>query len=122
MLCLACGAEMRLVEVVEDATMLVSGYEHQTWQCLGCDSVEQRTAFSRKKRHTPRALVEPVPVEPAQTATDEQTQIEPAELAPIVSVQVEQLASAELSQTAPLETIVSVEATDEPEPPKARRN
>src|SRR6516225_7584082 len=49
MLCLACGAEMRLVEVVEDTTMLVSGYEHQTWQCLGCDSVEQRTTFIRKK-------------------------------------------------------------------------
>ena len=49
MLCLACGAEMRLVEVVEDTTMLVSGYEHQTWQCSGCDSVEQRTTFIRKK-------------------------------------------------------------------------
>jgi len=49
MLCLACGAEMRLVQVVEDTTMLVSGYEHQTWQCSGCDSVEQRTTFSRKK-------------------------------------------------------------------------
>ena len=44
-----CGAEMRVVEVVEDATMLVSGYEHQTWQCSGCDSVEQRTTFSPKK-------------------------------------------------------------------------
>ena len=49
MLCLACGAEMRLVEVVEDTTMLVSGYEHQTWQCSGCDTVEQRTTFIRKK-------------------------------------------------------------------------
>jgi len=49
MLCLACGAEMRLVEVVEDTTMLVSGYEHQTWQCPGCDTVEQRTTFIRKK-------------------------------------------------------------------------
>ena len=29
--------------------MLVSGYEHQTWQCSGCDSVEQRTTFIRKK-------------------------------------------------------------------------
>ena len=46
MLCLACGAEMRLVQVVKDTTMLVSGYQHRTWQCSGCDSVEQRTTFS----------------------------------------------------------------------------
>ena len=49
MLCLACGAQMRLVEVVEDTTMLVSGYEHQTWQCSGCSGVEQRMTFSSKK-------------------------------------------------------------------------
>ena len=49
MLCLACGAEMRLVQVVKDTAMLVSGYEHQTWQCSGCSSVEQRTTFIRKK-------------------------------------------------------------------------
>ena len=49
MLCLACGAEMRLVEAVEDTTMLVSGYEHQTWQCSGCSGVEQRMTFSSKK-------------------------------------------------------------------------
>ena len=61
MLCLACGAEMRLVEVVEDTTMLVSGYEHQTWQCSGCSSVEQRMTFTRKKGQTRRAPVEAAP-------------------------------------------------------------
>jgi hypothetical protein len=124
MLCLACGAEMRLVQVVENTTMLVSGYEHQTWQCSGCSGVEERTAFSRKKRQTHRALVEPVSAEPTQTATDELTQIEPAELAPmeqapVAPIQVEQPARVELNHTAPLETTVSLEVTDEPEPPKA---
>ena len=61
MLCLACGAQMRLVEVVEDTTMLVSGYEHQTWQCSGCSSVEQRMTFTRKKGQTRRAPVEAAP-------------------------------------------------------------
>jgi hypothetical protein len=124
MLCLACGAEMRLVQVVEDTTMLVSGYEHQTWQCSDCSSVEERTAFSRKKRQTHRALVEPVSAEPTQTATDELTQIEPAELAPmepapVAPIQVELTAQAEPSQTATVETRVSLEAINEPEPPKA---
>src|SRR6516225_6955174 len=71
MLCLACGAEMRLVEVVEDTTMLVSGYEHQTWQCSGCSAVEQRMTFTGKKRRTHQAPLGPVhmgSVEPAQTA------------------------------------------------------
>ena len=35
MLCLECGAEMRLVQVTKDTTMPVSGYEHHTWQCSG---------------------------------------------------------------------------------------
>jgi hypothetical protein len=122
MLCLACGAEMRLVQVVEDTTLLVSGYEHQTWQCSGCDSVEQRTTFSRKKRptHTRRVLGERVSVQPTQTATDELTQIQPVEPAPVAPIQVEQTAQAERSQTAAVETTVSVEATDKPEPPKAK--
>jgi hypothetical protein len=38
MLCLECGAEMRLLQVTEDTTMFVSGYEHHTWQCSGCST------------------------------------------------------------------------------------
>ena len=64
MLCLACGIEMRLLQVVEDTTMLVSGYEHQTWQCSGCSSVEQRTTFTGKKSQAHRVLVELVSVQP----------------------------------------------------------
>ena len=117
MLCLECGAEMRLVQVVEDTTMLVSGYEHQTWQCSGCSSVERRMMFIRKKRQTHRVLVEPVSVEPTQTAIDELIQTEPVE--PLVAIQATQTVKAEPSQTAPVETTVSVEAIHEPEPPQA---
>jgi hypothetical protein len=107
--------------------MLVSGYEHQTWECSGCSGIEQRMTFTRKTRQTRRAPVEPVSVEAPQTATDELTQIEAAETAPVVSIQppslisiqVEQTAPAELSQTAPVETTVSVKAIGKPEPPQA---
>ena len=80
MLCLACGAEMILVQVVKDTTMLVSGYEHHTWQCSGCSTVEQRMTFTREKTPTQTASVEPtqtVAVEPTQTAPVEPTHPEP---------------------------------------------
>jgi hypothetical protein len=63
MLCLACGAEMRLVQVVKDTTMLVSGYEHHTWQCSGCSTTERRMTFTREKTAT-----QPLPVERNQMA------------------------------------------------------
>ena len=108
--------------------MLVSGYEHQTWQCSGCSSVEQRMTFTRTKSQTYKAPPETVSVEPTQTATDELIQIEPAEPAaavsiqpaPVISIQVEQTVEAELSPTTPVETTVSAEATNEPEPPTAK--
>jgi hypothetical protein len=56
MLCLECGAEMRLVQVIKDTTMLVAGYEHQTWQCSGCSTVERRRTFNRE---TPRPAADP---------------------------------------------------------------
>ena len=46
MRCLACGAEMDLIEVVPDNTMMVAGYEHQTLQCSACSEVERRLVFS----------------------------------------------------------------------------
>ena len=45
MLCLECGAEMRLAQVVEDTTMFVPGYEHHTWRCSACSTVEQRFPY-----------------------------------------------------------------------------
>ena len=34
MLCMACGAQMHLISVVEDNTMMVAGYEHAYQQVL----------------------------------------------------------------------------------------
>ena len=63
MLCIACGAEMRLMQAVPDNTMMVSGYEHHTLRCMGCDEVERRFVFIREK--TPAANV---PVQPSAAA------------------------------------------------------
>jgi len=85
---------MRLVQVVEDTTMFVSGYEHHTWQCSACSTVEQRMTFTHKKTPIP-TVVEPIQTIPAQTVPVEPTQTEPGEP----------------SQTTPVETEVPVEAT-----------
>jgi len=82
MLCLECGAEMSLVQVVKDTTMFVPGYEHQTWQCSACSTVEQRMTFTRGGTPTPMVPVEPaqtVPAEPTQTVPVEPTQAVPVE-------------------------------------------
>jgi hypothetical protein len=97
MLCLACGAEMILVQVVKDTTMFVPGYENHTWQCSGCSTVERRMTFTREKTRT-------------QTAAAEPTQTVPAELAQTVPVEPTQTARVEPRQTT-AETTVPVEAT-----------
>jgi hypothetical protein len=97
MLCLGCGAQMRLVQVVKDTTMLVSGYEHHTWQCSGCSTVERRMTFTSES-----TLPLMVSVELAQTGLVEPVQMVPAE--PNQTVQVEP------SQPTPVETTVPVKA------------
>src|SRR6516225_1197176 len=97
MLCLDCGAEMHLVQVTKDTTMLVSGYEHHTWQCSGCSATEQRMTFTREKTST-----QTVPAELTQTAL--------AEPAQSVSVESTQATPVEPSQTTPVETTPPVEA------------
>jgi hypothetical protein len=47
MRCMACGAEMALMNVVQDDTMAVSGFEHHTFMCSGCGDVEQRLVFAK---------------------------------------------------------------------------
>jgi hypothetical protein len=64
MLCLECGAEMSLVQVVKDTTKFVPGYEHQTWQCSACSTVEQRMTFTREGTPTPTVPVEPAHPKP----------------------------------------------------------
>jgi hypothetical protein len=54
---------MRVMQVVQDNTMMVSGYEHQTLQCPACEEVEQRFVFSRASE-----AAEPVPVRAARSS------------------------------------------------------
>src|SRR5262245_20666462 len=49
MRCLSCGAEMHLVEVRRDDSMMVRGYEHHTFECTGCPERESRLTFSPAK-------------------------------------------------------------------------
>jgi hypothetical protein len=56
MRCMACGEEMRVVQVVPDDTMPVPGYEHHTLECPACHEVERRLVFIRE--------TEPIPFEP----------------------------------------------------------
>ena len=46
MLCIACGAEMRIARIEQDAAMKATGHEHQTWERLRCRKTERRLAFS----------------------------------------------------------------------------
>jgi hypothetical protein len=45
MRCLACGAEMHLIEVGPDGTMMVPGYEQHTFECSGCHDRVRRLVF-----------------------------------------------------------------------------
>jgi hypothetical protein len=53
MLCIACGAEMRIARIEQDAAMKAAGYEHQTCECLRCRKTERRLAFSGDRASWP---------------------------------------------------------------------
>ena len=108
MLCMECGAEMRLVEVAKANTMPVSGFEHRTWQCSGCSAVEQRMTFTREKTPAKTEPVEPTragSLQTLQTAPVGKVQAEPPDppqadrIAPAESVPVQP------AQTAPAQTV-----------------
>jgi hypothetical protein len=73
MRCMVCGAEMILMNVVQDDTMAVPGFEHRTFMCSSCHDVERRLAFVKQDESVPEAL--PVhaapPIVPAEPAPDE---------------------------------------------------
>src|SRR6266702_4109239 len=46
-MCVACGAEMQLVRVAGDETMMLLGDEHHTFECSACREVERRLIFTR---------------------------------------------------------------------------
>ncbi len=54
MRCMACGAEMILMKVVEDETMPVPGFERHAYMCSVCLDTEQRLVFNKhaKERDT----------------------------------------------------------------------
>ena|SRR5712691_7013681 len=58
MRCVACGAEMLLVKVVPDTTMISSGYERYTLQCLGCYETEEHLVYNRERSSR---MAQPVP-------------------------------------------------------------
>jgi hypothetical protein len=70
---MACGAEMILVNVVQDP-MDVPGFERRTFKCSGCLDVEQRLAFTRNGRESdaqPTPVHPAPPIAPASTVPDE---------------------------------------------------
>jgi hypothetical protein len=60
MRCMACGAEMALMNVVQDDTMAVSGFEHHTFMCSGCGDVEQRLVFAKPGEPSSSPAASPV--------------------------------------------------------------
>jgi hypothetical protein len=56
MRCIMCGAEMILMKVVKDETMMVSGFEHHTYMCSVCNDIEQRFVFNKHVENPPRRL------------------------------------------------------------------
>src|SRR5262245_7255314 len=62
MRCLACGAEMLLMQTVQDETMAVPGFERHTFMCSSCNDIEHRLVFATP---TEEASPDPRPAHPA---------------------------------------------------------
>ena len=58
MRCVPCGAEMHLVQVAGDDTMMVRGYEHHVFECSACCEVERRLIFNRARRSPTGRMVQ----------------------------------------------------------------
>ena len=50
MRCMACGGGMILVNVAQDDTMGISGFEHHTFTCSECQDIERRLVFTKHGR------------------------------------------------------------------------
>jgi hypothetical protein len=120
---MACGAEMVLMNVVQDDTMAVPGFEHHTFTCSECQDVEERLVFTKQNREsdTEPMLEQAAPaVAPASTVQDEPVAasgllscpVEPDQTVstvpaePTEPVQPTQTASLAPVQTAPEEPII----------------
>ena len=72
--CLACGAEMILINIMRDETLSVPGFEHHTFRCSACHDVERRLASARHGRESdnePRSVHTAPPIAPVATVQDE---------------------------------------------------
>jgi hypothetical protein len=108
MLCISCGTEMRLVLVQPDNTMMVTGYEYQTFECPSCQDTERRLTFTREptpQPGQPAPIDQAAPVPPASTSGDAAPPVSP-ESAP------------QEDEAAPLASAVSKDQ-DQPVPPAA---
>ena len=76
MRCMSCGAEMILVNVVEDETMMVRGFERHTYMCSACSDVERRFVFNKPNRQHETGIA-PIlaasPIAPPSTVQDQRT-------------------------------------------------
>jgi hypothetical protein len=75
MRCMACGTEMTLMNVVQDDTMAVPGFEHRTFMCSECQDVEERLVFTKPAQEdntesTPVELAPPIA--PASSAVQDE--------------------------------------------------
>jgi hypothetical protein len=76
MRCMACGAEMIVMNTVQDDTMAVPGFEHHTFMCSACHDVERRLVFTRDMTpSSPEAVPAHAapPVAPAAAIQNERT-------------------------------------------------
>jgi hypothetical protein len=86
MRCMTCGDEMVLADAVPAVDIGVQGFEHQTFQCPGCDDTECRlvftdrpTVFARRRSETAVTSSEPCEIEqvvaapPISNAPDPET-------------------------------------------------
>jgi hypothetical protein len=108
MLCISCGTEMRLVRVQPDDTMMVTGYEYQTFECPSCRETERRLTFTREPTPQPGQSAPPdqaAPVPPASATGDSAPPVSP-DTAP------------QEDEAAPLASAVSKDQ-DQPVPPDA---
>ena len=58
MRCLACDAEMKLVEVVVEHTM-IEGFERHIFMCTSCNDIERRFVFNNQSKRENSEIISP---------------------------------------------------------------
>lgn len=64
MRCSACDAELTLTNVVPDQTVAMRGFEHHTYVCSSCHSIERKGVFTRHGREDEGVPLPSVPAGP----------------------------------------------------------